>query len=115
MRLTKSQSYSVHGPDVFSVQARLFRAHAPGHIQSSQVQRELHSNQNSKLTLVAQSNVARERMPFAPAFEKPAADVMLCTQDMVELLTVALQDAVRDGNLRLAEQLADEISQLGWS
>ena len=115
MRLTNTHSYAVHGPDSFSFQARPLRAHAPGHIRSSQVQRGLPSNQNSKLTLVAQSNVARERMPFAPAFEKPEADVMLCTQDMVELLKVDLQDAVRDGNLGLAEQLADEISQLEWS
>lgn len=115
MRFTKPYSYSVCGPDRVTVQVQSLNTRAPGHIRSSQLQRGLPSNQNSKVTLVAQSNAARERMPFAPAVEKPAADVMLCTQDMVELLKVDLQDAVRDGNLGLAEQLADEISQLEWS
>ena len=115
MRLTKLFANFVRGPDRVSVQSRLIRVHAPAHIRSSRLQRDLPSNQNSKLTLVAQSNVGRVRMPVAPAIKKPAAHAMPCTQDMVELLKVDLQDAVRDGNLGLAEQLSDEISQLEWS
>lgn len=114
MRLTKSYLYSVHGSDGLSVQSRLIPAYAPGQIRSSRLHLELPSNQNSNLALVVQSNVGRVRTPVAPAIEKSTVDEMLRTENTVELLKVDLQDAVRDGNLGLAEQLADEISQLEW-